>query len=67
MNDLGGGLQEEGEYVEVIELSLEDAQKICEETTTVNNYCGFIYGLLWFFHNKNSHIQQVRIMPINYK
>ncbi|XP_065203665.1 uridine diphosphate glucose pyrophosphatase NUDT14-like [Planococcus citri] len=54
----GGGLEDEGEYIEVVELTLEEARQICEQTTTLNNYCGFLYGLLWFLHNKSAYFHQ---------
>jgi len=48
----GGGLQEEGEYIEVVEISLNEAKKICEDPNIDNQVGGFLYGLLWFFHFK---------------
>ncbi|XKL59075.1 hypothetical protein PGB90_000091 [Kerria lacca] len=51
----GGGLETEGEFIEVIELPILEAKKICDDHSLSNCYAGFLYGLMWFFHYKVSN------------
>ncbi|KAL1130121.1 hypothetical protein AAG570_013059, partial [Ranatra chinensis] len=47
----GGGLEEEGELIDVVELKMEDAVEYLKK----KDVCvppEFLYGLLWFFANK---------------
>ncbi|XP_022185140.1 uridine diphosphate glucose pyrophosphatase NUDT14 [Nilaparvata lugens] len=49
----GGGLESEGECIEVVELTLEEAKK-CLETDNLRSGPSFLFGLTWFFLNKAS-------------
>ncbi|KAG8287125.1 Nudix hydrolase 14, chloroplastic [Homalodisca vitripennis] len=46
---VGGGVAEEGEFVEVVEKTLPEAKQMLEEET-FNSPPEFLYGLLWIFH-----------------
>lgn len=48
----GGGLESEGEFIEIVELSLAEAKDMCDGKSKDIGYAGFLYGLLWFFHYK---------------
>ncbi|KAK7586062.1 hypothetical protein V9T40_003938 [Parthenolecanium corni] len=48
----GGGLESEGEFIEIVELSLAEAKDMCDGKSKDIGYGGFLYGLLWFFHYK---------------
>ncbi|XP_025091686.1 uridine diphosphate glucose pyrophosphatase-like isoform X3 [Pomacea canaliculata] len=44
----GGGLAEEGELIEVVEMDIEQGRKLIYDET-VNRPCGLLFGLQWFF------------------
>jgi len=47
----GGGLVEEGEYIDVVEMSIPEARKFMTQET-VPSPGGFLFGLQWFLSNK---------------
>ena len=47
----GGGLQEEGEMIDVIEMTAEEARKMVE-AKEVRTCTPTIYGIMWFLMNK---------------
>lgn len=53
---LGGGLVEEGEVIEIVELPMLEAKVISYDPNSplvpTNCYFGLLYGFLWFFCNK---------------
>ncbi|RZF36393.1 hypothetical protein LSTR_LSTR002989 [Laodelphax striatellus] len=49
----GGGNESEGELIEVVELTLDEAQK-CLKSDDLRSGPSFLFGLMWFFHNKAS-------------
>ena len=51
-NLIGGGLEQEGEMIEVVDLTLTEA-KAYLSNENVNVPSEFLYGLMWFFKNKN--------------
>lgn len=58
----GGGLQDEGEYIEVVEVSLTVAQHMIFDES-IPRPLSFVFAMMWFFHkklpslyNKNSKI-----------
>lgn len=44
----GGGLAEEGELIEVVEMDIQQGRKLIYDET-VNRPCGLLFGLQWFF------------------
>lgn len=48
---LGGGLVDEGEVIEVVEMSVPEAQAYAEDLDNMSPP-GFFFGLLWFLKNK---------------
>lgn len=48
----GGGLESEGEFIEIVELSLAEAKDMCDGKSKGVGYAAFLFGLLWFFHYK---------------
>jgi len=53
MNFSGGGNVEEGEFIEVVELTIPEAKKYMDKGTVLSPG-GLIFSLLWFFQNKCS-------------
>lgn len=53
MNFSGGGNVEEGEFIEVVELTVPEAKKYLDKGTVLSPG-GLIFALLWFFQNKYS-------------
>ncbi|XP_075222941.1 uridine diphosphate glucose pyrophosphatase NUDT14-like [Lycorma delicatula] len=47
----GGGNPDEDEYIEIVELTIEQAKTFLEQDT-VSSPGGFLFGLLWFFQTK---------------
>lgn len=47
----GGGLVDEGEVIEVVEMSIPEAQAYAEDLDNMSPP-GFLFGLLWFLRNK---------------
>jgi UDP-sugar diphosphatase len=47
----GGGLVEEGEMIDVVELSVEETRKLIMDES-VNRPVGMLFALQWFFMNK---------------
>ncbi|XP_034255682.1 uridine diphosphate glucose pyrophosphatase NUDT14-like [Thrips palmi] len=47
----GGGLVDEGEVIEVVEMSIPEVQAYAEDTDNMSPP-GFLFGLLWFLKNK---------------
>jgi hypothetical protein len=52
MNFPGGGNIEEGEFIEVVEMTIPEAKKYMDKGTVLSPG-GFIFALLWFFQNKS--------------
>ncbi|KAK3912771.1 Uridine diphosphate glucose pyrophosphatase NUDT14 [Frankliniella fusca] len=48
----GGGLVDEGEVIEVVELSIPEAREYAEAIDNISP-AGFSFGLLWFFMKKS--------------
>ncbi len=48
---LGGGLVDEGEVIEVVELSIPEAREYAEAVDNISP-AGFSFGLVWFFMKK---------------
>ncbi|CAL8133137.1 unnamed protein product [Orchesella dallaii] len=48
----GGGLAEEGEFIEVVEMSVAEARKLVENEE-VTRTSGLLFGVMWFLANKN--------------
>ncbi|XP_067007761.2 uridine diphosphate glucose pyrophosphatase NUDT14 [Anabrus simplex] len=48
----GGGNEHEGEFIEVVELTVPEVKKYIE-SGNVNSPGGFLFALMWFFHNKS--------------
>jgi hypothetical protein len=48
----GGGNEEEGEFIEVVELTLEEAKSYMSQED-VCSPGGFLFALTWFFNQKN--------------
>lgn len=47
----GGGLIDEGEVIEVVEMTVPEVHAYVEEMNNMS--CpGFLFGLLWFLKNK---------------
>lgn len=49
----GGGNVEEGEFIEVVEMTVPEVKKYLDKGTVLSPG-GFIFALLWFFQNKCS-------------
>lgn len=49
----GGGNVEEGEFIEVVEMTVPEAKKYVDKGTVLSPG-GLIFALLWFFQNKCS-------------
>jgi len=49
----GGGNVEEGEFIEVVEMTVPEAKKYLDKGTVLSPG-GLIFALLWFFQNKCS-------------
>lgn len=49
----GGGNLEEGEFIEVVEMTVPQAKKYINKSTVLSPG-GFIFALLWFFQNKST-------------
>ncbi|KAJ4434276.1 hypothetical protein ANN_22828, partial [Periplaneta americana] len=49
----GGGNLEEGEFIELVEMTVAEAKKYLEKDT-VRSPGGFLFALLWFFQNKST-------------
>ncbi|XP_026280719.1 uridine diphosphate glucose pyrophosphatase NUDT14 isoform X2 [Frankliniella occidentalis] len=49
----GGGLVDEGEVIEVVELSISDAQQYVEAVDNISP-AGFSFGLVWFLMKKGT-------------
>ena len=47
----GGGNLEEGEFIEIVEMTIPEAKKYISKGVVLSP-SGFLYGLLWFFQNK---------------
>ena len=47
----GGGLQEEGELIQVVELSVEQAREYVSQEE-VNSPVGMLFGIQWYLNNK---------------
>lgn len=47
----GGGVEEEGELIEVVELSLDEVKDLMKQTT-LNTTPPTLYGITWFLMNK---------------
>ena len=47
----GGGNLEEGEFIEVVEMTVPEVKKYMEKGTVLSPG-GFIFASLWFFQNK---------------
>ncbi|PSN41360.1 Uridine diphosphate glucose pyrophosphatase [Blattella germanica] len=47
----GGGNLEEGEFIEVVEMTIPEAKKYLDKGVVLSPG-GFLYGLLWFLQNK---------------
>lgn len=52
----GGGLASEGEFIEVVEMSVDEAQMFLKQNE-VPSPGGLLFALLWFIHNKLPHYQ----------
>jgi UDP-sugar diphosphatase len=48
----GGGNYDEGELIEVIEMSIEEAKAYMQKDDILSPG-GFLYALSWFFHLKD--------------
>lgn len=48
----GGGLADEGEFIEITELTISEAKRVCDDTSSINVHDGVLLGLLWFFFYK---------------
>ncbi|XP_074662307.1 uridine diphosphate glucose pyrophosphatase NUDT14-like [Tubulanus polymorphus] len=48
---LGGGLDEEGEMIEVLHIPLKDSRKLLTDDT-IPKSIGLLYGIMWFYENK---------------
>lgn len=53
MNFSGGGNVEEGEFIEIVEMTVPEAKKYVDKGTVLSPG-GLILALLWFFQNKCS-------------
>jgi len=53
MNFSGGGNVEEGEFIEVVEMTVPEAKKYVNKGMVLSPG-GLIFALLWFFQNKCS-------------
>lgn len=51
----GGGRMDDGELIEIVEMSLLETKKYMEEDN-INSPPGFLAGLFWFFINKNPKV-----------
>ena len=47
----GGGVEEEGEMIEVVEMSLDEVRELVKRTD-VNTTPPTLYGIMWFLVNK---------------
>ena len=47
----GGGLEEEGEMIRVVEMSVEEVQVLLT-SDTVNSPVGLLYGVNWYLQNR---------------
>jgi len=47
----GGGLAEEGEFIEVVEMSVEEARKLIKNAEVART-SGLLFGVMWFLANK---------------
>lgn len=47
----GGGLQEEGEMINVVEMTVKEVEEYLARET-VNSPVGFLYGVSWYLQNK---------------
>ena len=47
----GGGLAEEGELIEVVEMSIEEVENFVKKTDVVTTP-HTLYGIMWFLANK---------------
>ena len=48
----GGGLAEEGEFIDVIEMSIPES-KLYATQDQINSPGTFLFGLYWFYLNKS--------------
>ena len=50
--DSGGGVAEEGERIEVVEMSLDDAKDVFIKAKDVKTSPATLYGVMWFMLEK---------------
>lgn len=48
---IGGGLAHEGEFIDVVEMTIPELKKFIEQDS-VPSPGGFLFAILWFFNNK---------------
>lgn len=51
----GGGVAEEGEFIEILEMCIPEAKTFLNEES-VNASIECIWGLQWFFGHKSIHV-----------
>ena len=47
----GGGLEEEGEMIQVVELTVEEVEELLRRDT-VDSPVGLLYGVTWYLQNR---------------
>ena len=53
----GGGLVEEGEMIDVVEMTVDQVKEYLSKET-VNSPAGLLYALQWYLTNRLPHIRQ---------
>jgi len=48
----GGGLEHEGEDIEVVEYTIPQIRDIITQSEVLNGSSSFLFGLMWFLTNK---------------
>lgn len=53
----GGGLAEEGEMIDVVEVSIDEVRAMVDGPDEVTSPAGLLYGLSWFLRHKAPPLQ----------